>query len=61
MQSLIARRINSTDYSVDNIGTAVNEYEGYSGLGSFTDYSPLEADNEDDNFVDEANNTVPYT
>jgi len=62
MRELTARRLNQTDLSVDNIGTAaMTDYDGFSGLGSFTDYRPLEADPQEDDFVDEANNTVPYT
>ena len=42
----------------------MTEYEDFDGLGSLTDYTSLAGQQLEahiDNFVDEANNTVPYT
>ena len=63
----LTRQVNNTELSVDNIGTAaVTEYDNdFEGLGSLTDYTALSGtfnSNQDNNaFVDEANNTVPYS
>lgn len=62
----LTRRVNNTELSVDNIGTAaVTDYDNdFEGLGSLTDYTALSGDpshNQENVFIDEANNTVPYS
>ena len=62
----LTRQVNTTnaDSSVQNIGTAaMTEYTDFDGLGSLTDYTTLpgQGEIENDDFVDEANNTVPYS
>lgn len=56
------------ELSVDKIGNAaVTDYDDLSGLASFTDYVALDEDQNiaaaeyQDDFVDEANITVPYS
>lgn len=62
----LTRQVNNTteQLSVDNIGTAaVTDYDNdFEGLGSLTDYTALSGvENQDNAFVDEANNMVPYS
>ena len=55
------------ELSVDNIGTpaGMTSYDDMSGLASFTNYTALEGEMStpaiEDDFLDEANITVPYS
>lgn len=55
--SKVNKDINSNT-SHDNLLT---DNDGYDGLGSLTNYSAMVDPLIEDGFIDEANNTVPYT